>query len=566
MPHRLALFSLLVASGCQGEVAPDTVAPVVDAPQEETPVKPEVDVRLVATRLDDAQVWSSMQDLFPWVDIAEIQAGVGAAPNGGEPDIFSVDVDARQAMFASAVAVSQWPALYDCSTKADEQYCARKLVVNTAAKAWRGPLDAEEDALLRAIIDEAWEAEGSFEAVRMAVEVILLAPRFRYLVTQGDPARITDTGTVPLTSHEVAARLALFLWDGLPDAALREAADKGELVDPAVVAAHATRMLADPRAERTVGRFHDTWLGTNALQDHWVDVGTFLPGLPDAEVSPESTWTFVELMATMRAEVGLFTSDIVLQGTGTFAELFTSSSTWTTDATRHWVYAGEADQIDHDDTRQAELGGTFGPRTFARTTLQSDRRAGVLTLPGVLAPRSSLKQPSPVQRGVFVLDRILCDPPEAPPAGVTQLIARPEDGLTNRNRLEEHVANPSCASCHASIDGIGFTFEHYNPIGAWRDQDAGQPVDASGAIKSDAITLDLTDAVELAAALSTLPQAMDCYVDTWTDFALGEGFVSSEADRQALRDRFALSGGLIPDLLVQISVSPAFLSHTQGTP
>src|SRR5205807_3697820 len=88
----------------------------------------------------------------------------------------------------------------------------------------------------------------------------------------------------------------------------------------------------------------------------------------------------------------------------------------------------------------------------------------------------------PVLRGKWVLDSILGTPPLPPPPNVPALEDhKPGAPLkTIRERLAQHRENPVCASCHNSIDPLGFALENYDALGQWRTEDAGKPIDSTG--------------------------------------------------------------------------------------
>jgi hypothetical protein len=123
---------------------------------------------------------------------------------------------------------------------------------------------------------------------------------------------------------------------------------------------------------------------------------------------------------------------------------------------------------------------------FQRVSLKDRSRGGVLGMGGVLTLTSYPRRTSPVLRGKWVLEEILGTPPPPPPPLVKSLPAddRPRDGLTFRQRLEQHRTKAECAGCHKRMDPLGFGLETFDAIGRWRTQISGQPVDASGQMTS----------------------------------------------------------------------------------
>ena len=123
---------------------------------------------------------------------------------------------------------------------------------------------------------------------------------------------------------------------------------------------------------------------------------------------------------------------------------------------------------------------------FQRVSLKGPRRGGLLTQASILTITSNPTRTSPVKRGKWVLENILGTPPPPPPASVPELKEGKEAVLsgTLRQRMEQHRADPNCASCHARMDPIGFGFENYDGIGAWREKEGEFPIDASGKLVS----------------------------------------------------------------------------------
>jgi hypothetical protein len=66
----------------------------------------------------------------------------------------------------------------------------------------------------------------------------------------------------------------------------------------------------------------------------------------------------------------------------------------------------------------------------------------------------------------------------------TTLKEKGEDGRprTLRERMQQHRANPTCASCHARMDPLGFALENFDATGQWRAEDSGKPIDTSAAL------------------------------------------------------------------------------------
>jgi hypothetical protein len=333
-----------------------------------------------------------------------------------------------------------------------------------------------------------------------------------------------------LTAHEVANRLGYFLWNSMPDADLFRAADTGALATLEGVSAQARRMLQDPRAAQMLAAFHADWLETARLSGADKDARAF------------PIWTR-ELQQAMAKETRLYVEEAFLRGSGSFEGLFLGTKTFANAAL-------------------ARVYGVAGPtgREMVPVSLDPKQRAGLVTQAGLLAAYAGDKQTSPVIRGQFVRERLLCaDTPEAPPDN-NFVPPDPTPGTTTRERFAEHARNPACRGCHEMIDGIGFGLEAYDPVGRYRETDGGKPVDVSGQIVG---TRDLDGsfrgAIELAQRISRSRQARECLGDHVFTYALGRAPDAADAcARQAIQAAFSGSSHNLRELVLAVARSEAF--------
>jgi hypothetical protein len=193
-------------------------------------------------------------------------------------------------------------------------------------------------------------------------------------------------------------------------------------------------------------------------------------------------------------------------------------------------------------------------------TLAPERRGGILRLGAVLAAHAKPNQSSPVHRGKFVRERLLCQPLPPPPAGLAITAPDVDPHATTREAFAEHAADPVCATCHDLMDPIGFGFERYDGIGRHRDTDHGLPIDATGDLADTSDANGPFDGLpELAAKLAASEDVRRCVVTQW--FRFGHGRPESEEDRctlQRLQTVFAASGYRVRDLLVALTQTDAF--------
>ena len=271
--------------------------------------------------------------------------------------------------------------------------------------------------------------------------------------SSGPPVDADLARGFPVSDLDLAARLSFFLWAMGPDTQLIEVADAGALSDPAVLEEQVRRMLADPRSEALATRFANQWLRLPDLEAMHPDVRTY-PDFDD------------QLKAAMLRETELFFDSLVRED-HSLLELFSADYTF----------------VNERLAKHYDLPDIAGPR-FRRIAYQDPERRGILGHGSVLTLTSHAGRTSPVLRGKWVMEVLLGTPPPPPPPDVPDLeeTAEAEDGrlFSVRERLEQHRASPTCASCHRVIDPLGLALENYDVTGVWRIKDNGVPIDASG--------------------------------------------------------------------------------------
>ena len=311
----------------------------------------------------------------------------------------------------------------------------------------RPATDADVAALSAAI---APTADGPREArLRAAITALLVHPAFLFRI---EPEPVAPAPQRTLAGHEVAARLAAFLWCSVPDEPLLSAAAEGRLERPDALRAEIERMLDDARASRLADRFAPQWLAIDAIEDRSPDQALF-PGVDAA------------LLGSMRAESVLF-FDAVLRERRPAATLLDADFTFV-------------------DERLARHYGLPVPTGggMRRAAVDPARGGGVLAQAAVLLATSNPTRTSPVKRGKWVLDSLLDSAPPPPPPGTPQLpdtAATAASARSMRELLAAHRADPACAACHRRMDALGFAFEAWDPVGRHRDRVGGQPVDDLG--------------------------------------------------------------------------------------
>ncbi|MFN5433578.1 MAG: DUF1592 domain-containing protein [Planctomyces sp.] len=349
---------------------------------------------------------------------------------------------------------SQWR-LLDTAASADAagvQSAVQQLIAGFARRAWRRPPTEEEVTRLQQLFAVSLPRLSSvLESVRQPLKAVLVSPHFLFVVeTEPD-----ETGVLPLTGHQLATRLALFLWSSVPDEELLAAADAGVLADDRQYRQQIRRMLADSKSAGLGENFGLQWLGLR----------NFGGVVPDAKVYPQ----YSELLAgDLREEAVQFVS-------GVFRE------------NRPLTDLLAADYVVVNG-RLAQYYGLSLPADadWQRVVVADGRRGGAATLGAVLTAASYPRRTSPVLRGRWILDELLGTPVPPPPPGVPPLdqSVAESGSQTLRQRLELHRQKPECASCHDRMDPLGFGLENFDGIGRWRESDAGQSIDAAGRLPS----------------------------------------------------------------------------------
>jgi hypothetical protein len=411
----------------------------------------------------------------------------------------------------------------DCDrASTGDDACARDFIERFGAAAYRRPLLAEDVTRLLAIYDGARaEGESWDAAIELTTRAMLLSPRFLYRVELGGGS----AEPMPLDDYELASRLSYFLWSSMPDDELFALAEAGQLQDADQLRAEVDRMLADGKADA----FYESFVG------QWLHLRHFEHSTPDAEMFPEFD---EELRAAMRTETILFVRDAVESG-APLASLLTARHTF----------------LNERLARHYGIDGVTGP-DFVRVELD-ETRGGLFRLGSVLTVTSQPDRTSPVKRGKWVLDQILCEPPPDPPPDVDTFFETEEtEALTLRERLARHRADPACAVCHDSIDPLGLSLENYDAIGRYRTLDNDQDIDASGQLP-DGRTFDGPG--ELSDLLDEDERYTTCVTEKVVAYALGRSL--DAPDRCFIEDiitRASESDLALREIVIQTVLADTF--------
>ena len=332
--------------------------------------------------------------------------------------------------------------------------CARQIVENLATRAYRRPATVKEVDRLMGLVNEVRRRDTFEEAIRMAVQAVLMSPNFLFRIERdpnhGATGATGATNVYAINDYELASRLSYFLWSSMPDDELFQAAAQKRLREPGALDAQVKRMLADPKAETLATNFGEQWLNLRLMDRKKPDAAKF-PLVDD------------ELLDAMRQETRLFLNAVVRE-----------------DRSILDFIDGRFTYVNGPLARFYGIPGVDGEQ-FKRVDLDGEHRSGIVTQGSVLSISSYATRTSPVIRGKWVLENLLGAAPPPPPDDIPALEEKDlGTAASMRQRLEQHRADPACSACHSSMDPIGFGLENYDAAGAWRAKDGNFDVDSSG--------------------------------------------------------------------------------------
>jgi hypothetical protein len=385
--------------------------------------------------------------------------------------------EAADALAAEARASGLLSRLAPCRDRARARGCARAFIRSFAPKVYRRPLDADEARALLALYDVGAEGASYEDGVAHVLRGLLQSAGLLYLTELGDAPAGDGKGALTLTPYEIASSLSYFLTSAPPDDELLAKAAAGALADPAEREAEARRLLRDPRAQDGVVRLVREWLGIDRIDGSAKDTLVY-PG-------------FAAAKPAIVAESRDFVRAVAFRGNGTVGELL--GATWTVDSGPLALYR------------------TRGAGPLPGTTLVD--RVGILNQAAFLASNANAHESHPVFRGVAVARRVACLPLDSPTSfDIIVVPPVPDPTKTTRERFRVHSQDSLCQLCHAMIDPFGFSFEHFDGMGAFRASENGHPVDSAVVVRQRA-AFDgaYADSNQLASALAASDAARACF-------------------------------------------------------
>ncbi|MCB9680766.1 MAG: DUF1592 domain-containing protein [Alphaproteobacteria bacterium] len=449
-------------------------------------------------------------------------AAVAVSPSGVERYERAAYLIAEQAMDDD-----HRDAVMPC-TPADAQDagCATLFVETFGRRAWRRPLtDAEVGALVEVAMGAAGVLGDFHDGLEYAIAGLLQSPDFLMRPELGEPD--AENGGRRYTNWEMASRLSFFLWNTIPDDALLDAAEAGELVTTEGIDAQVERMINDPRAHDGLRAWVSDLLQLHRLDDLQKDPAVFLQFTDGfKEAAGEETLAFFDDL--------VFTRDTDLR------DMMTSRHTFV-DRTLARLYGVKAPSRDG-----------FGPVELD----PEGPRAGLLGQASTLAIWAHPTTSSATLRGKFIRGTLLCDPLPPPPAGVnTSIPEASPDAPTLRDRVKVHLENPSCAGCHTKMDPLGLGLEQFDGVGAFRTLEADATIDPAG----DVDGVPFTDGADLGVKIREHEGFVPCLTSQLASYAMGRHPADGdEAAMTWLTDAFAAHDHRLLPLWMEMAVNPMF--------
>jgi len=483
--------------------------------------------------LTRAQYQASLRALFSFADSLDYSGleddvafngsrAVGASVVALSPTKTEAYLSIAESAAARAFS-SESPASEVVSCSALDIDCARTFIVDFGRKAFRRSLTEDEVERYLSIYEASNQHFPGSVSLEYVTTALLMSPYFLYRIEIGEEQSESDKRI--LTDVEIASKLAYFLWDAPPDEALLARAESGGLKDAAVLAEEAERLMNSDRFRHGImGLFRDY------LRLFELDLVEKVSGIfPDFTPS---------LRQAMETETLLNLEQVVLED-GDFRTVFNTGSTHVNaELAAHYGVEGVT-------------GGDFVEVSLPELSL----RRGLLGNASLLSLYAHPSTSSPTLRGKFVRETLLCQAIPAPPPDVDTSLPPVTDSTTTRERFAKHSTEPACATCHQMMDPIGLGLENFDAVGAFRSEENGFAIDASGEL--DGLSFD--DPLGLATAIAEHPNVPTCFARTV--FRYGWGRLENAADETlmtSLGENFEASEFSVRELILSAVTSPDF--------
>jgi hypothetical protein len=489
-------------------------------------------------RLTNIEYANTVHDLLgftPTVPLDPDGAAGGFSAGLGAGDA-SVIAYHASAIDIAAKAITNVQTLTGCaatSTGAAATTCASKFVDTFGPKVFRRPIDDGLRTSLNGLYAAVSAQYGFSAGIQSVLEEMLQSPYFLYHLELEE--RAAGNGKVPVTGYSMASRLSYLIWASMPDDALFAKAAANQLSSSDQVQTELTRMLVDPKAKSGLQNFYEQWLRVNAM--------------PLSKTGKYGDSYTPAMQASIRASFDAQVEAALWSDGGGLTQLLTGTKAFV-------------------DANTAPL---FGMNGVTGTGLQeinvnAQQRVGILMHPAIMATFATDNGTHPIKRGVFVWDQVLCQPLPDPPANVPTFPGVPANASV-RQAYETFTSPPLCQGCHARINPVGFLFESYDTLGAYRTiDDNNQPVNSQVTIagaSADAINVATSNAAQFAANVAkegTL--ASDCLVAQLYRYTIKRMDAGADEDiLTTLNTKFKDGGESIKTLLSALTQTEPFLNR-----
>jgi hypothetical protein len=418
--------------------------------------------------------------------------------------------------------VDQLAALSGCNDDApDREQRLKDFCHRFAERAFRRPLTDQQKAFY---VEDRFQGSDDLDAiVKRVVILVLKSPHFLYVGLRD----------AELDDYDVASRLALGLWDSLPDQTLLDVAAAGSLKSPEAIEQQARRMLADQRAKAKLYDFFHQWLRVDRGYDQSKDQALF---------SDFNAGVASDLLTSLDLTV----EDIVWSESSDFRQLLLSDDLFLNERLASFL------EVEPPATGE-----------FQRVSFDPGRRVGVLTHPYLMSGFAYHKSSSPIHRGVFIVRSLLGRSLKPPPIAVAPLDEGVDPELTTRQRVALQTNEPTCMNCHGMINPLGFSLEHYDAVGRFRTKENEKPIDATGSYKTisgEVVRFD--GARQLAEFLASSDEVHSCFIEQLFHNLVKQP-VNAYGPRQLedLEAAFAAADFSIQELAVEIMKATALKTN-----
>jgi len=399
--------------------------------------------------------------------------------------------------------------------------CAVQFVTEFGTKAYRRPLREDEITTYMAVYDEIVVEDGFKRSIQWLIAGFLESPYFLYRTELGSRQ---DGNNFALSDWEIASELSYMFWGTMPDERLFSLAAAGELHTSEQIAAEAERLAVDPRAAPAVSRFIGLWMPIDRITSIVKDAGLY----------PTFSAT---IRQAMKDEFSRDVEEAYWSGLGISDLLLSNWSMMTPELATYYGIVADPSTADADGWMKVDV------------------ECGLLTRGALMASLGPPTTSSPVHRGKFVREKLLCQTMPPPPNDIQIDVPEYTEGSTTRSLYENYtLANKDCAGCHDLMDRIGFGFENYDGDGTYRTTDQGYTVDASGEIvRSPHSDGDFPDADGLAALLADSTDVEQCYVKNWLEYATGTSVDIESTCAAEMASKVKENGGGLAGTLVTLA-------------